>query len=58
VIATSTRSSSHFVFITGYKGDGLDWPDFEYLDPWDQNLESRHIGDPWVKQGAGTRVFQ
>lgn len=59
VIAASTRSPlGHFVYVVGYESSNqLDWSNFIYWDPADLQKVNRRLGDSWVKEGAGTRVF-
>jgi hypothetical protein len=58
VIAVSTRYASHFVWIVRYEpGDQLEWSNFIYWDPADVQQTDRRIGDSWVREGYGTRVF-
>lgn len=60
VIAESQRFApgQHFAYIAGYDGDGAEWDDFFYYDPWDTTLVVRRVGDGWVDGGASTRVFR
>lgn len=61
VVVKSTRfqpNYTHWVYIAGYDGDGSQWSDFYYLDPYDKSPDYHQIGDGRVDPGALTRVYQ
>lgn len=58
IVAKSIRSSSHWVIIVGYLGNGTQWSHFMYYDPGDLQLTGRAVGDGLVKPGAPIRRYR
>lgn len=58
IIARSQRFPQHWVVIRGYDGQGSQWSDFWYWDPWDNTATTRRLGDGWVGQGASIRIYR
>ncbi|MBL9119611.1 MAG: pre-peptidase C-terminal domain-containing protein [Phycisphaerae bacterium] len=60
VLARSDRydTTSHWVVIRHYTGNGSTWSKFHYWDPSDASPGiDRTLGDGWVGAGAKTRVY-
>ena len=59
ILARSNRydTTSHWVLIRYYTGNGTSWSNFHYWDPADATPVDRTMGDGWVDAGTKTKVY-
>lgn len=57
-VVRSTRFSSHWALIIGYRNSGTKLSDFYYVDPYDTSATFRNVGDGWVSTASATRIYK